>query len=323
MMTKVLLTWALLCTLLHSSCAVEDHSVVQHTLSQAPTNLLVTNREVLVSAGSTVQVLNTSLGSTGSISHPSRRSNISQMATAAGELATVICLYDGSCYLHVDYGDLEYDYASQEVQRVAITGAESTLLSISDIVYVASAGWNNRQMNKVILISKFSYADLSVHSSQNEVTDPRYSRNFYGSFHDEEFIYFIAVDSHSSSSNSNSIKVIRLCNNENIAEDNLNSRFEIQIDCGTTIANISSVSLSKIDQTVFLALSDAAAGQSKLCSFNISVVNSQVTHIYQSCLSGNLTFTLPWSTDTVSCDGRLVSMQIHRHFFLLVDNLFL
>lgn len=263
-----------------------------------PSNLLVTSTGVFATIQNYLLTFNATLSHYETF-HLARE--ISSIAVSHDP--ALICLHDGSCYFRLDISYLydEDGYGLEEVLNAAIPGAESSISSFADSFYVASSG--SRGSRRSIQISKLRsnllYSENVPLTISKKISNTNFmSRKFFQNFYDGDYIYFIALDSSATSSDSG-VKLMRTCQNFNTTEEELGSMFEIKVNCSLS-SHASIVSFSKSAQTIILGLSDGL-GRNDFCVFSITEVNDLMTRTYEQCMDGDYSFQLPWFHLPSSC----------------------
>ena len=274
-------------------------SIPRSTLTGKPTNLLVRSNEVYVSTGRTIHIFNSTLSPLDMITC----GNLSKISSIAysSDSTLVYCFHDGTCYLHVDSNEV-VDECASFVNGVAISGAKISLSSLWNYFYIASSGKFANNHKRSIEIYKLQLSeDYTFEVTPTFITDKIdkghfISRDFAFTFHDDGYIYFIAIDYFTNSSE-NGVMIMRSCHHN---DSFYNSMFEIKIDCGPIAYNSSIVSFSRRNDAIILGLS--GPGNDKLCAFNVADVNARAMQIYKKCLDEeNYAFFLPWSTAPFQC----------------------
>lgn len=216
------------------------------------------------------------------------------------------CFYDGSCSYAMKNPDQSFpgfgNY-SGTLPKAAAANVEISLLLADETVYIASSAAISLQNEGEIRISQSRiYYQSIMNESINtrmRITNVNFvSREFFFSFYDDGYVYFIALDTVVDSWEK-SIRLIRTCHHDNDTE-NIWSMFEVDIDCGLLTGNSTIVGVFQSNQTVVLVLS-GVAGSDAFCVFTLADINEVATQAYSRCLEGNYKFQLPWSATASSC----------------------
>ena len=225
-----------------------------------------------------------------------RATNISRVTVAYGD-SLLVCLYDGSC----DFLISSDNYSSIKISDVATENTMISLSVIDETFYIASAGYNNTSPIRLSQFENhFLYFPNDALNVEMSITNKNFkSREFYHNYFHEGYIYFIAMDTFNTSQvQEKKIMLVRICHQVN--ESNLQDMFEIELTCGLLDTGDHIASVSKINETVVLGLSNKN-GRSKFCAFNTSEVNRAITNTYDWCLNGSYQFQLPWHGVTSTC----------------------
>lgn len=281
-----------------SSAAAITRYSLQHEQRGRPTNLFVTSTDVVISIGNSLYFYNSTLYPLRNFtSGRTRAANISRVAVVDGD-SLLVCLYDGSCYLLIAYDQDHNEYVS--ISNVATRNTMISLSVIDETFYVASAGYNTEEtpIRLSQFENRFMYFPNDVLSVRMRITNTNFkSREFYHNYFHDSYVYFIAMDT-LTTSQERKIMLVRICHQVN--ESNLHDMFEIELSCGPLDTNDNIASFSKLNETVVLGLSNTA-GRNKFCAFNTSDVNRGITNIYDRCLNGGYQFQLPWHGVTSTC----------------------
>ena len=117
-------------------------------------------------------------------------------------------------------------------------------------------------------------------------------RHFYGGFVLSNFAYFVVIDQDDAGQQ---LRIIRVCR-----DDTVQSQYELRLACSTGVFQNVVRGVSVInDETLIIGLT--TNNQDKLCSFNISMINSMMDGAYDTCINMDTGGTnVLWSTVTCS-----------------------
>ena len=170
-----------------------------------------------------------------------------------------------------------------------------------------------------IYFRQYGFAGSSISRSLEEIAYPSGGdREFYDGFYQFGYVYYIVLDT---TSGNDELRIVRICNST-ADSDNIyfNNQYEVVLGCdgntffGSTIKGV----LVLNGETLLIAITPQGS-PSRVCSYNLTVVNSRMDSTYQSCVVGNSgNSNIQWQTQLCSgLSGTMVS-SIMRHLIYLI-----
>ena len=181
--------------------------------------------------------------------------------------------------------------------------------------YAGSYGRINGGGSNGIRFGQYGFAGSDTDKSSTGTVSNHFSgRNYYGGFSLPDYAYFVVVEEESPIPQ---LRIVRVCSSGSIA-----SQYELQLQCDSILLGTAIVrGVSLINQeTLVIGLTNTA--DNRLCTFNMSDINSRMDAVYSSCIvtmsSDNR--NLVWSKNLV-CNSGIESnpIMVSNTFALLLD----
>ena len=127
------------------------------------------------------------------------------------------------------------------------------------------------------------------------------SNVYQGGFDQFGYVYYIVLDT---SSGNDELCIVRVCNSTvDSGNIDFNNQYEVVLGCdennffAPTIKGVSVLN----GETLLIAITPQGS-PSRVCSYNLTVINSRMENAYQSCVIGNSgNSNIQWETQ--SCSG--------------------
>ena len=175
-----------------------------------------------------------------------------------------------------------------------------------------------------IYFRQYGFAGSSISRSLEEIAyQSGGNREFYDGFYQFAYVYYIVLDS--TSGNNDELRIVRVCNSTaDSGNIDFNSQYELVLGCdentffAPTIKGVSVLN----GETLLIAITPSGS-PSRVCSYNLTVINSRMDDAYQSCVIGNSgNSNIRWGTQSCSgLSGTMVS-SIMRHLIYLIVHSF-
>ena len=270
------------------------------TLSGSVSYLAVGGDKVFASTGSTVYQLSSDLQQE---QRTSLSNQILRLAATQDGQWLVVCYINSSCSA-LNGSDLS---VTNRVVSNVLPDVEA-----SDEIVVFTAPVNGGETFYTgsydirIYFRQYGFAgnSLSRTNENNQVTSSDFQkrgREFYGGFYQFGYAYYIVIDA--ASGNDDELRIVRVCNSTaDSGNIDFNNQYELVLGCDTNIffaPTIKSVSVLN-GETLLIAIT--SSGTSRVCSYNLTVINSVMDSAYQSCVVGNSgDSNIRWQSQ--SCSG--------------------
>ena len=287
------------------------------TLSGSVSSLAVGGDRVFASTGSTVYQLSSDLQQQ---QQTSLFNQILRLAATQDGQWLVVCYTNGSCST-LNGSDLSVinravSYVTPGVQAsdkiavftVPVIGGESFYTG----TFVDSV---NR-----IYFRQYGFAGSSISRSLDEFAyQSGGNREFYDGFYQFGYVYYIVLDT---SSGNDELHIVRVCNSTaDSGNIDFNNQYEVVLGCdgntffGPTIKGVSVLN----GETLLIAITPSGS-PSRVCSYNITVINFRMENAYQSCVVGNSgNSNIQWGTQSCSgLSGTMVSSIMMYLMYLIV-----
>ena len=155
-----------------------------------------------------------------------------------------------------------------------------------------------------IYFRQYGFAGSSISRSLDKIAYlSGGNREFYGGFFQFGYSYYVVLDSIGNTGN-DELRIVRVCNSTaDSGNIDFNSQYEVVLGCdgnsffAPTIEGVSVLN----GETLLIAITPLGSS-SKVCSYNLTVINSRMDSAYQSCVVGNSgNSNIQWETQ--SCSG--------------------
>ena len=271
------------------------------TLSGSVSSLAVGGDKVFASTSSTVYQLSSDLQQVQQISLSNQ---ILRLAATQDGQWLVVCYTNDSCSA-INGSDVSITNravdnvlpgveASDEIVvfTVPVNGGESFYTGSYDIrIYFRQYG--------------FAGNSLSRTNENNQVTSSTFQsrggREFYGGFFQSGYAYYIVIDA---TSGDDELRIVRVCNSTaDSGNIDFNNQYEVVLGCdGNTFFQSTIKGVSVLNEETLLIAITPHGSPSRVCSYNLTVINSIMDSAYQSCVVGNSGNSyIQWQTQ--SCSG--------------------
>ncbi len=164
--------------------------------------------------------------------------------------------------------------------------------------YIGSYGSIDGQGFAQIRFNQRGFDGSSVVRDSRTTTSTFDGRHFNGGFVLSNFTYFIVLDDDSGTP-FEQLRIVRVC-----LDNNVQSQYELQLACSASLFETIIKGVSVINEdTLIIGLTADTATKNRLCSFNITMINTMMDSAYQTCVvedTGNT--NVLWSPVT-SCSN--------------------
>ena len=155
---------------------------------------------------------------------------------------------------------------------------------------------------KRIYFRQYGFAGSSISRSLEEIAyQSGGNREFYDGFYQFGYVYYIVLDS---TSGNHELHIVRVCNSTaDSGNIDFNNQYEVVLGCdGNTFFAPTIKGVSVLNGETLLIAITPQGSPSRVCSYNITVINSRMENAYQSCVIGNSgNSNIQWQTQ--SCSG--------------------
>ena len=272
------------------------------TLSGSVSYLAVGGDRVFASTGSNVYQLSSDL------QQQQQTSLFNQIlrlaATQNGQWLTV-CYTNGSCSA-LNVSDLSVtnravSYVLPGVQASDKIAVFTAPVSGGESFYTGSFSDNANR----IYFRQYGFAGSSISRSLEEIAyQSGGNQEFYDGFYQFGYVYYIVLDSTSGSNHE--LHIVRVCNSTaDSGNSDFNNQYEVVLGCdGNTFfaPTIKGVSVFNGEILLIAITPQDLPSTSRVCSYNLTVINFRMDNAYQSCVVGNSgNSNIQWWTQ--SCSG--------------------
>ena len=162
--------------------------------------------------------------------------------------------------------------------------------------YIGSYGSIDGQGFAQIRFNQRGFDGSSVVRDSRTTTSTFDGRHFNGGFVLSNFTYFIVLDDDSGTP-FEQLRIVRVC-----LDNNVQSQYELQLACSASLFETIIKGVSVINEdTLIIGLTADTATKNRLCSFNITMINTMMDSVYQSCVVGGTGNTnVLWSVTSCS-----------------------
>ena len=222
--------------------------------------------------------------------------NIVGLTTTPDGEWIIACVTNGGCSV-IRSTDLNI-IANTDMNVYASDGGISLFtspVSNGQSYYIGSYGQINGQGSSRMRFYQRGFNGSSVERDSVGLVENFNGRHFYGGFFLSNFVYFVVIDQVSPVQQ---LRIVRVCR-----DNTVQSQYELRLACSTgTFSNVvRGVSVIN-NETLIIGLT--TNNPDKLCSFNISMINSMMDGAYDTCIymgSGNT--NVLWSPVTSCSDN--------------------
>ena len=271
------------------------------TLSGSVSSLAVGGDRVFASTGSTVYQLSSDLQQQ---QQTSLSNQIVRLAATQDGQWLVVCYTNGSCSA-LNGSDLSV--TNRAISNV-LPGVEANdRIAVFTALVSEEESFYTGSYNTRIYFRQYGFAGstLSRTNGDNQITSSNFQnqggREFYGGFYQLGYVYYIVTDP---TSGNDELCIVRVCNSTaDSGNIDFNNQYEVVLGCdGNTffVPTIKGVSVLN-GETLLIAITPHSS-PSRVCSYNITMINSRMDNAYQSCVVGNSgNSNIQWQTQ--SCSG--------------------
>ena len=272
--------------ILHLLTSVGAQSPSFTLLTGSVSSLAVGGDKVFASTSSTLYQLSSDLQQVQQISLSNQ---ILRLAATQDGQWLVVCYTDGSC-LALNGSDLS---VTNRVVSNVLPGVEA-----NDKIVVFTAPINGGESfytgsyDRHIYFRQYGFAgnSLSRTNGNNQVTHSTFQnrggREFYGGFFQFEYSYYIVTDA---TSGNDELRIVRVCNSTaDSGNIDFNNQYEVVLGCdGNSFFAPAIKGVSVLNGETLLIAITPQGSSSKICSYNLTNINSIMDSAYQSCVVGN------------------------------------
>ena len=200
----------------------------------------------------------------------------------------VVCLANGDCSVR-NGSNINADFQLTENEIVGITDDSSSIAlfttpdTYGQRFYTGSYGEIGGSGGDRIRYSEYVLGSQSADRSRviNPLTVFRLNdgREFYYGFFQSGYAYYVVSDP--AGAVLQELRIIRVCNISQ--SDSFDSLYELVLDCGGEFTSINIRGISVFNEET-LVIGRAVSGASRVCSYNLSVINSMMDSSYQTCV---------------------------------------
>ena len=271
------------------------------TLSGSVSSLAVGGDKVFASTSSTVYQLSSDLQQVQQISLSNQ---ILRLAATQDGQWLVVCYTNYSCSA---LNGSDVGVTNRAVSNVLPGVGASDKIAVftapvigGESFYTGSFVDNDNR----IYFRQYGFAGSSISRSLDEIAyQSGGNRKFYNGFYQFGYSYYVVLDSIDNAGN-DEVRIVRVCNSTaDSGNIDFNNQYEVVLGCdGNTffVPTIEGVSVLN-GETLLIAITQSGS-PSRVCSYNLTVINSRIDNAYQSCVVGNSgDSNIQWETQ--SCSG--------------------
>ena len=229
----------------------------------------------------------------------------------------IACIANDNCFVRngsdISTGTRTVDdVVGDESNRIALFTAS---IPGGQSFYAGSYGRINGGGQNAIRFGQYGFAESNSDRSSLGVVSSQFDgRNYYGGFSLPDYAYFVVIDGDPPSPQ---LRIVRVCSSGSIA-----SQYELQLQCDSTLLGASAIvrGASLINQeTLVIGLTVTFGFGNRLCTFNMSDINSRMDAVYSSCVvamssdSRNLVYS-----PNLVCSSITDTDIVHRLFALVM-----
>ena len=207
------------------------------------------------------------------------------LATTQNGQWLVVCFENGDCSV-INGSNINTD---PSITVNGIVGDSSTALFITPDTdgqrfYIGSYGAIGGSGGDRIGYSEYGFAG-SQSADRSIIITPLTEfiqddgRDFYYGFFQSGYAYYVVSDP--TVSTLRELRIIRVCNISQ--SDSFDSQYEIVLDCGGEFTSINIRGISVFNEET-LVIGQAVSEGSRVCSYNLSDINSMMDSSYQTCV---------------------------------------
>ena len=269
------------------------------TLSGSISSLTVGGDRVFASTGSTVYQLSSDLQQQ---QQTSLSNQILRLAATQDGQWLVVCYTNGSCSA-LNGSDLSV--INRAVSNVLPGVQASDKIAVFTVPVIGGKSFytgNFVDNANRIYFHQYGFAGSSISRSLEESAyQSGGNREFYDGFYQFGYGYYIVLDA---TSGNDELRIIRICNSTaDSGNIDFNNQYEVVLGCnGNTFFALTIKGVSVLNGEILLIAITPQGSPSRVCSYNLTVINFRMDNAYQSCVVGNSgNSNIQWQTQ--SCSG--------------------
>ena len=276
------------------------------TLSDSVSYLAIGGDRVFASTGSTVYQLSSDLQQQ---QQTSLSNQILRLAATQDGQWLVVCYTNGSCSA-LNGSDLSV--INRAVSYVPPGFQASDKIAVFTVPVIGGESfYTGTFVDSVdrIYFRQYGFAGSSISRSLDEIAyQPSGNREFYDGFYQFGYVYYIVLDT---TSGNHELRIVRVCNSTADSDNiDFNNQYEVVFGCdGNTffVPTIKGISMFS-GETLLIAITPQGS-PSRVCSYNLTIINSRMENAYQSCVVGNSgNGNIQWRTQScLGLSGTMVS----------------
>ena len=309
-MTKIGVVSLLL--ILHFLQVVSQSS--SFTLSDSVSSLTVGGDRVFASTGTYAYRLSSDLQQQ---QQTSLTNQILRLAATQDGQWLVVCYTNGSCSA-LNGSDLSITNRAVDSNVLHNVGNNDKIAVFTAPVSGGESFYTG-SFNIRIYFRQYGFAGSSLlrTNGDNQVTSATFqnrnqnqnqdSREFYGGFYQLGYAYYIVTDS---TSGNDELRIVRVCNSTADSGNDFSNQYEVVLGCdGNTFFAPTIKGVSVLNGETLLIAITPRDSPSRVCSYNLTIINSRMDNAYQSCVKGNSgNSNIQWQTQLCSgLSGTMVS----------------
>ena len=279
------------------------------TLSGSVSSLAVGGDKVFASTSSTVYQLSSDLQQVQQISLSNQ---ILRLAATQDGQWLVVCDSGGSCSA---LNGSDVSVTNKAVPNVLPSVEANDEIVVFTVPVNEGESFYTGSYDRRIYFRQYGFAgnSLSRTNGDNQVTSSTFQnrdgRKFYGGFFQSGYTYYIVLDT--TSGNNDELRIVRVCNSTvDSGNIDFNNQYEVVLGCdGNTFFASTIKGVSVLNGETFLIAITPSGSPSRVCSYNLTVINSIMDSAYQSCVVGNSgNSNIQWQTQScLGLSGTMVS----------------
>ena len=236
-------------------------------------------------------------------------------ATPDGEWL-IACIATDNCFVR-NGSDIS---AGTQTEENAVSGSERVILFTAGIpgaqsFYAGSYGIVIALGDR-IRFGQYGFAGSNIDRSSGGVVSSFTGRNYYGGFSLPDYAYFVVIDEDPPSPQ---LRIVRVCSSGSIG-----SQYELQLVCDSTLLGaviVRGVSLVN-QETLVIGLTVTGSFGNRLCTFNMSDINSRMDAVYSSCVGAMSSDNrnLVWAENLMCNSGIGSNPNMVRKYICFADS---
>ena len=271
------------------------------TLSGSVSSLAVGGDRVFASTGSTVYQLSSDLQQQ---QQTFLFNQIVRLAATQDGQWLVVCYNNGYCSA-LNGSDLSV--TNRAVSNVLPNVEANDRIAVFTVLVSGGESFYTGSFHIRIYFRQYGFAGntLSRTNGDNQITLSNFQnqggREFYGGFYQSGYVYYIVTDS---TSGNDELRIVRVCNSTaDSGNIDFNNQYEVVLGCdGNTFFAPTIKGVSVLNGETLLIAITPLSSPSRVCSYNLTVINSRMENAYQSCVvSSSGKSNIQWQFQ--SCSG--------------------